>query len=110
MFVEKVPPYDLDTTCSPFQYWKSIMSDTPVAQVFVFFYISRSFSLNHFFFMQLAAILAALPSTQTMVERAFSSAGWQAVDREYLTSENLAQEVLQQLHSEFRHNLVLNRS
>ena len=36
MFVEKVPPYDLDATCSPFQYWKSIMSDTPVAQVFFF--------------------------------------------------------------------------
>jgi len=47
---------------------------------------------------------------ETMVERAFSSAGWQGVDRKNLTSENLAQEVLQLLHSAFWHNLVLNRS
>jgi len=46
-----------------------------------------------FYFLQLAAILAALSSTQMMVERAFSSAGWQASERENLASENLAQEV-----------------
>ena len=41
----------------------------------------------------LAAPLAALPSSQAMVERAFSSAGWQATDRENLSSEHLAEEV-----------------
>jgi len=43
-------------------------------------------------FVQLPIILAALPSTQTMVERAFSSAWWQASDHENLGSENQAQQ------------------
>jgi len=46
-----------------------------------------------FFFLQLAAVLAALPSTQKVLERAFRSAGWHASDRENLASENLAQEL-----------------
>ena len=92
-FIEKQSPYDLEATCSPFQlekqlqvlggfsanlllhvqYWSVLMPDSPISP--------------------LGASLAALPSSQAMVERMFSSAGWQAAERENLLSEHLAEEV-----------------
>lgn len=42
---------------------------------------------------KMGAILGALPSSQSEVERVFSAAGWQATDRERLSQSSLAQEV-----------------
>ena len=69
-FIERQPPYDVATSFTSFSYWSVFMQDSPIAP--------------------LGKILSALPASQAMVERVFSSAGWQGADRENLSSKNLA--------------------
>lgn len=72
-FMQKKDPYHLVPSCSAFSYWHTIMSDSPLSP--------------------LGEVMASLPASQACVERIFSSAGWQATDRENLSSQNLAREV-----------------
>ena len=53
-FIERQPPYDVATSFTSFSYWSVFMQDSPIAP--------------------LGKILSALPASQAMVERVFSSA------------------------------------
>jgi len=61
-FIGKRPPCEAEILCPPAQYWSVIYPDSPISP--------------------LARMMTAFPSSQTDVERVFSTASFQASDRE----------------------------